>query len=482
LLRRYSEEQIREAIEATAPPPPRHVLDPEGRYVAFHEGQNEVWESPRRITAMCAGTQSGKTVLGPWWLKRQIDKLGGGDYYAVTATYDLFNLKLLPELQRVWEGVLGRGRYWGGNTRVMEIADPETGEFQAKRSTDPMWGRIILRSADSKGGLESGTAKAAWLDEAGQDRFTLAAWRAIRRRLSLYRGDVLITTTLYNLGWLKQQIIDKATDDGDVRVRYLDNGAEIEITDNERENIRLVQFDSIANPMFPIEEYEEARSTMPDDEFTMFYRGRVARLRALIYDCYDDTLGVSVVPSFPIPDRWPKAVGVDPVGADIAALWIALDPDLSQVHVYREYVAPFGETTGGHVENVLELSQGEVVDIWAGGGPSERQARTDWTGAGISALGLVDPPNIPVWSGIERVYSLIKPRRLVVHACCENLRAEMGSYQRLRDRAGNLTDTIKDKEQFHLLDCLRYIIATVTEPYPDGGVVYADFPRVRIGY
>ena len=66
--------------------------------------------------------------------------------------------------------------------------------------------RIVLRSANAEGGLESLTGKAAVLDECGQDDFTLEAWEAIQRRLSLSRGRVLGGTTPYNLGWLKTQI------------------------------------------------------------------------------------------------------------------------------------------------------------------------------------------------------------------------------------------------------------------------------------
>lgn len=417
------------------------------------------------------------TVFGPWWLKRKIEQLGGGDYYAVTATFDLFNLKMLPELQRVFEERLGIGRYWGGSTRVIELADPETGQFQADRSTDPMWGRIILRSAESKGGLESGTAKAAWLDEAGQDRFRLQAWNAIRRRLAIHRGDILITTTLFNLGWLKTTIIDPAKNGGDVELEVLDNGAEVEVTDNEEAGIRLIQFDSIANPVFSVQEYRDAERTMPGDDFFMFYRGRVARLRTMIYDCFVEA--VNKVDSFPIPARWPKAVGVDPLGAETAAIWIALDPDKAQVHVYREYLAPFGETTRGHVENVLEMSKNEIIGIWAGGGPSERQSRADWTGAGIR---LFDPPNIGVWPAILRVYELMKPGRLVIHKSCVHLLDEIGSYQRDRDKDGSLTDRIKDKSKYHLLDALRYIVSLVTEPMPDGEMRYMDIPRVNVGY
>ena len=65
---------------------------------------------------------------------------------------------------------------------MLELKDPGTGLFHATRVSDPMWGRIILRSADSTGGLEAGTGKGAWLDEAGQDNFGVDAWKAILRR------------------------------------------------------------------------------------------------------------------------------------------------------------------------------------------------------------------------------------------------------------------------------------------------------------
>lgn len=445
--------------------PENHVLGPEGEWVPFHLGQTRTWESERRFTAMVAGTQSGKTCWGPWWLWREIERLGAGDYYAVTATYDLFKLKMLPELLRVYRDVLRVGRYWSGD-RILELRDPETGHFQAQRSSDPMWGRVILRSADSPGGLESGTAKAAWLDEAGQDRFTVWAWRAIRRRLALYRGRALITTTLYNLGWLKQQVMDAATDGGTVTLEETDIGAEVETTDNPAADVRLVQFDSIANPAFPVEEFKDAEASTPDDEFAMFYRGRAVKLRSLIYDVFSD---LHKVKSFKPPMDWPRAVGVDPLGERVCALWLAFDPNKEQLHVYREYYAPFGETTPGHVREVLRLSAHERIAAWIGGGPSERQARADWAGAGI-ALG--EPPFGEVWVGIGRVYAQFKTFGLVIHDCCENLLDELGTYQRKRDRAGELTEIIKDKERYHGLDALRYIMAWLTEPADEVAIVH----------
>ena len=144
----------------------------------------------------------------------------------------------------------------------------------------------------------------------------------------------------------------------------------------------------------------------------------------------------------------------------VGALWVAWDPKAEILNVYREYLEPFGVTTPEHVKAILAHSAGETIWAWAGGGPSERQARADWQGAGIPLLA---PPAIEVWSGIDRVTQLLADFRLVIHDCCVNLLSEVGSYQRVMD--GDVaTDRIQDKDRFHLLDALRYIVAWLTEP------------------
>ena len=192
------------------------TISPEGLItINPHPGQLKVLQSDRRFIMNLAGSQGGKTCLGPVWLHREIGEKGGGDYLATTSTYDMFKLKMLPELLSEFvEGMVTDGnynqpyrvdigKYWPG-LRLIELAeDLGPGEFWAKNENDRMWGRIILRSADAKAGLESATAKAAWLDELGQKEFTLEAWEATLRRLSLSQGRVLGTTSLYYWGWLK---------------------------------------------------------------------------------------------------------------------------------------------------------------------------------------------------------------------------------------------------------------------------------------
>jgi len=451
--------------------PERHLIGLDGDPVPFHLAQNIGYDSTSRIIALIAGTQSGKTSWGPWWLNSEIDRTaspdGGNDYIAVTSSYDLFKLKMLPEMLRVFENILGRGRYWLGD-KIIELCDPETGEFWASKSTDKMWGRIILRSASAMGGLESATARAAWLDEAGQDEFTLKAYQAIIRRLSLFRGRQLLTTTLYNLGWVKSQIIDPARKGGKVH-KHTVGHAELTHTENEDQSVTLVQYDSVLNPMFSIEEFEDARSKLAADEFDMFYRGITAKLRSLIYDVFDST--THVIPSHPIPKEWPKGlIGVDPIGQMTAAIWVAFDPDTERLHVYREYEQPFGRTTRGHVVEILRAcaEDGEILRV-IGGGPSERQARVDWTGAGLP-MGAC--PVSDVWSQIRKVYALFKEESMVIHDSCPRLIADLGVMKRLEDRHGNLTDKIEDKDIWHLPDALRYLIGWLTTGDDVQEVVY----------
>jgi hypothetical protein len=394
-----------------------------------------------------------------------------GDYLGVNASYDLFKLKFLPEFLEVFEHILKVGRYWAGD-KIIELKDPVTGRFTAKNANDRMAGRIILRSANAEGGLESATAKAAVLDEPGHPDFRLTAWKAIRRRLALNRGRALLTSTLYDLGWLKQQIIDKANQEGMSKtITKLPNGAEIEFTVNAQAGITLVQFDSISNPQFPQEEYEEAKSLTPGDEFTMFYRGRAGKLRTMIYDCYSDA---NKVPTFTPPSTWPRFVGIDPLGQQTAAVWVAYDPVQSKLHVYKEYREPFGITTAGHTANILQMSANEDILGWAGGGPSENQVRVDWTAAGIP---LEASPIVDVWLGINWIYALLKAGDLVIHEDCDYLLDELGSYQRKKNAAGDILQDILNKDKYHMLDALRYIITWLLGPQ---AVTRNNYTPIRI--
>ena len=452
-------------MSQTAKAQSRNIYSIDGDRVRLHlhEGQQRAWVSDRRFIFMLAGTQGGKTSFGPWWLWREIQMKDGGDFLAATSSFDLFKLKMLPEMRSVYEGVLGIGRYWSGD-KVIELKNPETGKFEANRSDDPMWSRIILRSAQAKGGLEATTARGAWLDEVGQDEFTLSAWEAVRRRLSLSQGRALGTTTPYNIGWLKQKIFDKW-----------------EKGDSE---IDVIQFASTVNPIFPQAEFESARRSLPKWKFNMFYRGLFEKPAGMIYRDFIDLpreRGGHKVNPFELPRNWIRFVGVDPGAVNCAKLWGALDTDSATLYIYRESLEG-GKSTPEHAREAAELAfqNGERVVVWAVGQKSEVQQRLDWQAAGVPNV--VEPPFHDVESGIDRIIGLLRQHQIFVFDDLELTLDEIGRYARKLDDNGESTREIKDKQNFHLLDALRYMVAIVTEGPERRETVYDNSVRVEIGW
>lgn len=441
--------------------------------LSLHEGQSEIWDAPERFLFMIAGTQGGKTSFGPWWLFREIyggtqywplpdgywmQGQGSGDYIAATSSFDLFKLKMLPEMLNVFEHIQAVGRHWAGDN-LLELRDPTTGEFWANKSTDPMWGRIILRSATAKSGLESATAKAAWLDEVGQDEFTLGAWEAVQRRLTLAKGRVLGTTTPYNLGWLKQQIFDK----------------------RGRQDIRVVQFASVVNPTFPQDEFDRARENMVDWKFRMFYMGQFERPAGMIYSDFVDQRrdrGGHKVEPFAIPAEWPRYIGIDPGLENQGRVWAAHDTQHDIFYVYRAE-RPNKKATSEHAADVRRLLQqnGENLVVAGVGTKSEEQQRLDWRNEGIP---VADMPFHDVESGIDKVIERLRQWRVFFFEDDGNngmsrLFDELGSYKRKLDTNDQVTEEIEDKTKFHLMDGLRYLVIVTSAAYEDaGGINYAQ--------
>jgi hypothetical protein len=393
----------------------------------LHSGQTKAWDSTSRFTFIIAGTQSGKTSFEPHWLDREIRTCGPGDYLAVTATYDLFKLKFLPEMTHYFCDIFGWK--YSPSDRVIWRGD-------GKDRT-----RIILRSANAPGGLESATAKAAVLDECGQSDFTLGAWEAVLRRLSISQGRVFGGTTPYNLGWLKTQVFDRWR--------------------NGDRDYKVVQFPSTLNPSFPQQEYDRAMATLPAWKFAMYYNGQFDRPAGLIYGDYLDEpreKNGHLVTPFDIPPEWPRWVGIDPGADNTATIWVALDPERNVYYLYRE-TCQGGLTTRLHAEAALELASKENVIGWYLGQKSEKQYRMDWQEHGIFAQ---EPYISDVEGGIDRVIELFRTRQLFVFDTLAGLRDELGSYSRKLDDRDEPTIDIKDKEKYHRLDALRYLAVGIT--------------------
>lgn len=391
--------------------------------IALHIGQTRAWDSMSRFVFIIAGTQSGKTSFVPIWLDREIREAGRGDYLAVTATYDLFKLKFFPEMKGYFQDLM-HWEYSKSDRVLWRLDKPK------------LFTRIILRSADAEGSLESATAKGAVLDECGQDKYKVTAWEAVQRRLSLSQGRALGATTPYNLGWLKTQVFD--------------------LWRKGDPDIAVIQFKSLMNPSFPREEYFRMKGKLPDWKFQMFYNGEFSRPAGLIYSDFTD---LHIVEPFDIPERFPRFFMCDFGAVNTAKLWIAMDPANGFLYVYREELGG-DQTTKEHVKEAKSRpdKKGQIfAGAWGGSG-SEDQQRRDWRDAGLY---ISEPPISDVESGIDKVIEALKAHRLYIFKTITGLIDEFGMYARVLDEAGKPTEEIKDKKDYHRLDALRYGVAGI---------------------
>jgi hypothetical protein len=310
------------------------------------------------------------------------------------------------------------------------------------------------------------SAKAAWLDEAGQTKFKLESWEAVRQRVSLDSGRILITSKPYVMNWLKFLIHDPFVESG-----------------GRHPEIDLIRFDSTENPSFPPEELERARQELPLWRFNLQYRGIFSRPAGLIYSSFDESR--HKVTRFEIPEEWPRYIGLDFGGANTAAIFFAEEKvgnlKTGRFFAYREYKA--GERSA--VEHVYYLMKGDEKNareprtpICAGGSKSEGQWRMEFSRGGtfkgihVQGIPVHAPPMVKgkedsiVEVGINRVFKAFALDQIFVFDDLHGMIDELGSYSRELDDQGEPTEKIADKASYHFCDSLRYLVQYLNTDKP----------------
>jgi len=418
----------------------------------LHHGQAQAYRSTARIIVVLAGSQGGKTSFTPIWLDKEIAECGPGDYLAASATFDLLSLKLLPEMREHFVRRLG----WEYKASARTIINEREGK------------RIILRSGENPESLESATANAVVLDEFGQRRVPRESFEAARRRLTLRRGRILITTTAYYTeGWLIDLINSAPASKGQVEV---------------------IQFPSYYNPRFSAAEWYEQKKFLPPWKFGMMFEGRITRPPAQILcdfrpwdrsitkpceECKDCMHGRKcertrfgqLVTPFEIPKDWDRIVGVDFGLVNTAIVWIAhnrhyIPGSLSTLHggPQSEYYVYRASLGGGITQEEWarkSLEYKEPVAMWLGGAPSENNHRQSWQMGGV---GMIEPLiSGDVEARLDHLIGIIRQDRMAVFDHLADLRTQAHTYSREMDTGTNEpTDKINDKQKYHLIDAWGY--------------------------
>ena len=398
----------------------------------FHEGQASAWKSPSPIVAICAAWQSGKTVFLPWWLLREIQRRGPGDYGAFSSTYKLLQRKFLPELRQVFK----------------PYAIEHKADMQFVFTTEGsrlLWGDdwdgsetvIQLGYAENPDSLESATMKAVVWDEPGQKSVPEQSYLTVKSRLMVHRGRMCLSSRPYVANWYKDLVVTASPE------------------------VSVTNFASWHNPVNPAQEseyFENLRKSLPSWRFDMLFKGIFTKPAGSIFDILDPVRHRVQKPV--IDPSWGCSAGLDFGGINTAGVVYRKEQSGSRIErmiVTAEYWPKAQLQTKDHVKNLKSLSGNKLFHAW-GGAHGEIGWRNDFTLNGLA----VGEPRFSgagsVENRIQAVYSALAQDRLIISEDCQQTWQQLETYSRKIDENGEVLDEIEDKAAFHLVDALGYAV------------------------
>ncbi len=421
----------------------------------LHPEQWKAIHARERFLFVIAGSGGGKTIFAPRWMYCQVKRnerqpIENQTYLVFAPSYKVLKRATLPAYVRLFQamrlGVFKRGDL------VYEVRNGA---------------RIHFGSCDNPESLEGVHPLAAHGDEIGQTSVSPEVWETVRRRLGFHEGRFLGTTTPYNLGWLKQHIVDPWSE-------------------GRAPDTLVLSFPSSANPMYSREELELLQRTLPVWKWRMFYEALFERPEGLIFDKFDERRHIES--PFAIPSIWNRYAGQDfGLQHPTAALFGALDPRPypdDVLHLYAEYRRS-GRSTPEHVKDIKQLAGRPLKRMWAD--PRAVQLIADYRAAGLP----IEPAHAgpgSVKATIQEVYTRLTenasdglPRLRVFRGLLPMFLEERERYEWAKDAAGNPTDKPVEYAD-DLMDCGRYLCGGLPKPrrrtvLPSAGTTSRDGAR-----
>ncbi len=373
------------------------------------------------VLAAIAGTGGGKTALGYWWVHSRMERYPGNTWGIAEPTFGLLEKVIItssdpnrPSLEQYLAGA-GHHPKWLNKQQLILGTD---------------WGQIYLGSADNPDSMQGAALKGYWLDEPGLMR--LAAYQTAMQRVSMMQGQILLTTTPYNLGWLKTEVADQSGTKG----------------------IHVESWRSIDRPGFPVQAYEEMKRKLPPWRFAMLYDARFEHPAGLIYGAFNES--TCLIDRFEIPKTWLIYAGHDFGASNPAAVFYAQDPTTGLLWAFHEYLPGPGKSVYEHVQEFKKITQGYSVIARVGGSHQEEEVRQAYTAQGWH---IQEPNNNDVETQILSVIGVHQLNKLKVFRDMRNYLDEKRTYSRKIGPDSFPTDEIEDKAKSHLMDAERYILS-----------------------
>lgn len=283
-----------------------------------HWGQKPVWgDLVTQQQILIAGSQGGKSHLGPEWTWREIRRNLGKTVAGGIHLHGIIGPSL-NKMRQSTVGIMRMVRFFEERFGWSEDVILNKQDLRIDLRPVGLPVQILSGSAERPGRLMGAHLESAWIDEAGEVTSRSIYYTTLHRLHG--EGRLLVTTTPYLAGavWLKE-LLEKAAS-------------------GEDDDLMAVRYPSIVNPYFSLAQEERQQRELPDSYFRMMYWAMFELPEGLVYP------DVTYVEPFTIPRGWIRFMGIDPThgGSDeFAAVWIAYDPyDPDTWYVYREFYMP----------------------------------------------------------------------------------------------------------------------------------------------
>lgn len=391
----------------------------------FTPKQAQIFDAQERFILVVTGIQGGKTYTGANWAEEKMHQFPSDDGMITAPTYKVLDQATLPKF--FTEFPWYRQFYKKGDQAIDLPCHCERGS----NCTDHKRGRVYIRSEEDPYKNEGLTLRWIWGDEIGQAK--PASWLVHQARTAILKGQVLYTTTPYNLGWLYSEVYRRGIE-GD-------------------KDFRVINWESIDNPVFPRDEWERAQRTLDAVTFDMRYRGLFRKRVGLVYDKFDSNLmAVS-------PDRVPTTFNEVIAGIDwgfthpAAVIVIGIDYDGHYWVIDEMYES--GLTTGEIINKCKNLRTTHKINVFYPDS-AEPDRIKECRDAGL----YVREANKDIKLGVDKMRDLINFGRLHASRKVLNWIDEIESYHYPEGHEAGYEKDLPKKDHDDAMDATRYAIFT----------------------
>lgn len=379
--------------------------------ITLHPRQFDAFDFKTQFCAAIAGVRGGKTYVGAVWAGRKLETCPG-DGLITAPDYKTLNDATLTTFFKVFPQYR---RFYKQQRSLIEL---------------PNGKKVYCRSLDNPLAAEGLTVDWAWGDEAG--KYKLLAWHSLRSRVSLTKGQILLTTTPYNMGWLHQDFYKLWESDLDP-------------------DFTVVNWRSVDNPFFPRDVYEAEKTRLSPQEFSRRYEGTFSRMTGLVYNVHPSHLVDGP------PARADITLGgIDWGWSNPAALIVIKIYDGAYYVVDEWYEVE--KQTGEIIDAAIALQNKWGINRWYADSANPEKVAQANTNTGLNVLPFIKSKD-SITAGVGYIQECLTEHRLYVTRGLKNIMSEFETYQYPEKNENGRV--VKDEPMpfdNHLMDAMRYAI------------------------